>query len=400
MKSSLFLLLATLFISFEASAAIIAGNKRGQSYQAPPANNTAPSGSETEWNRVGMLGDGTAVYLGDGWILTANHVSGSSFVVGSESYSIVAGTSDQIGSADLKVMRIDLTGGSSLETLGSVTLASNGLSVNTLGTQIGTGQTSTGQNDSYVTWTWDDAAEREKNWNYQHVSSTGTTLGNTATFATSFENIEGYGAAVNHDSGSTYFVGDTLYGIAIGAAFGDIDGTTKFTPYGNDRSVYADISAYSDLITAAIPEPATLSIFGSGIFALIGYRRRYEWLDRLKQLFNRKDPLEPQAKILRSESGSYLGSLLLKLFPVRPETPPLDSKADPLGDLIIKLDGLVRRKDAIDPQAKAPRSESGSHLGSLLLKLVPVRPETPPLASKADPVGDLIMKIDGRFRRQ
>jgi len=74
------------------------------------------SGSVTGWDYLGQVGGATGVYLGNGWVLTADHVNPGSFTLSGTTYSYVAGSSRSITSgtdvADLRLFQI--TAGPSL----------------------------------------------------------------------------------------------------------------------------------------------------------------------------------------------------------------------------------------------------------------------------------------------
>ena len=73
--------------------------------------NTAAPSPDPGWSYVGTRGSLTAVYLGDGWVLTANHVGAGDVTLGGVVYPYVPGTAVRLrngpGSfADLLVFAI------------------------------------------------------------------------------------------------------------------------------------------------------------------------------------------------------------------------------------------------------------------------------------------------------
>jgi hypothetical protein len=77
----------------------------------PDGNLVAPTGlgdqpSDPGFNYVGQVNGSSAVYLGDGWVLTANHVGAGDLTLGGTTYRFDAGESYQIGGADLRLFKI------------------------------------------------------------------------------------------------------------------------------------------------------------------------------------------------------------------------------------------------------------------------------------------------------
>jgi hypothetical protein len=71
--------------------------------------NTSAPPDDFGWDYVGRRGGLTAVYLGDGWVLTANHVASGPVVIEGVSYEMIASTSVRLDNgdgtyADLKVV--------------------------------------------------------------------------------------------------------------------------------------------------------------------------------------------------------------------------------------------------------------------------------------------------------
>ncbi len=62
--------------------------------------------STTGWNYVGSVNGNSAVYLGNGWVLTAAHVGANNLTLNGTIYPMVANTAKTIGSVDLLVFRV------------------------------------------------------------------------------------------------------------------------------------------------------------------------------------------------------------------------------------------------------------------------------------------------------
>ena len=67
----------------------------------------------TGWNYVGQVNGDSAVYLGNGWVITAGHVGVANFVLGGNTYAAVPGSTQTIsnssGTADLVLFQINTT---------------------------------------------------------------------------------------------------------------------------------------------------------------------------------------------------------------------------------------------------------------------------------------------------
>jgi len=63
----------------------------------------------TGWDYVGTVSGASGVYLGNGYVLTAGHVGTGDFMLGSQTYNMIAGSTLAIGTADLHIYRIDTT---------------------------------------------------------------------------------------------------------------------------------------------------------------------------------------------------------------------------------------------------------------------------------------------------
>jgi len=284
-------------------AAIIAGGDAGHL--------TAPV-ADPGWNRVGRVGtNGSGIYLGNGWVLTANHVSDkTTFLVdGDTTYNVMAGSENtyrmrnttDTADIDLYMFRVSVPGGSGLEGLGTMPIATSLPGNGTVGTHIGTGegQTSASATTYYVdvdpaTWVWDtepfaeaDAtvggyswagdASRDTRWNQQVMSNNDFDFSGMEGFRTNFEAVDEFGMVADNDSGSPMFFNNggtwELSGIAISVT-GYSGQPSRTSMYGND-SVYADISAYRDQIVVVVPEIASWSMLAlTGAAALLLRRKR------------------------------------------------------------------------------------------------------------------------------
>ena len=69
--------------------------------------NTGAPADDPGWSHVGRRGGLTAIYMGNGWVLTANHVGEGDVVLEGVTYPAVTGSKIRIGGADLAVFQID-----------------------------------------------------------------------------------------------------------------------------------------------------------------------------------------------------------------------------------------------------------------------------------------------------
>ncbi len=246
-----------------ASAVIIYG---GNGVDAT-ANDTAPAGYEDAWARTGANGEGTGVYLGNGFVLTAAHFTlGSSLDIDGTSY-------DRIGSvsilenpngteADLRLYRIAVPEGSGLHGRGILDIAPTSLATNignqqTEGVLIGTG---VGQVELQpvpvpgglgLNWAADDT--RDKRWgvaeigvptSIPEINDSGRSV--EEAFASQFDFFNGPDSAASlFDSGAPLFYLDngvpTLAGLVHTVSQ---LGQSDF----QDSSFFSDLAEYADQI--------------------------------------------------------------------------------------------------------------------------------------------------------
>src|SRR5271170_1227159 len=60
--------------------------------QVPNWTSGWPQSGTTGWNYVGAIGSASGVYLYNGWVITAAHVGAGNFVLGTTTYTPIAGT--------------------------------------------------------------------------------------------------------------------------------------------------------------------------------------------------------------------------------------------------------------------------------------------------------------------
>jgi hypothetical protein len=89
---------AVALLVLGASAVIIDGVDGTANTSAPP--------DDPGWDHVGTRGNLTAIYLGDGWVLTANHVGISDIVLGGVAHPPVLQSQSQVEHGDLQLFRL------------------------------------------------------------------------------------------------------------------------------------------------------------------------------------------------------------------------------------------------------------------------------------------------------
>lgn len=288
-----------------------------------PLNNTAPT-DDPGWDRVGSFSGGTGVYLGNGWVLTARHVTtGSTFTLNGNTYNYVTGTGQTLANpsgfglsaeTDLWMGQFTPATGSPALPSGVLTVRGSTPTTGTLGTMIGTGKTQTSDtatsfyvNSDTSPWTWGTPSfpganpnfhftgfyrngERDKKWATSPVAYLDGKVLNDLTiagrdvrgFGTRFNEDANGGIVSENDSGSALFIQNggvwELAGIAH-ALLLTYNGQSQdpsmanVVLYGN-YSFYSDLSFYADQINTVVPEPGSLAMLGGLAGGLLLRRRR------------------------------------------------------------------------------------------------------------------------------
>lgn len=270
-----------------ADAVIVAGSAVTFNTSAPPPE------PGLGWDNVGVLNVGSGVYLGNGWVLTANHVGGGSIALDSGTYAMEANSGRRlmypaVGSqvtTDLYLFRLATDPGLPWVTLAAQTdpgdlviMIGNGL---TRGAAIGT--TGYALNAS-KTMAW-GLNTIDSKVDFGVAGSSDYVKGYSTLFAPggSARSWSESGQATVGDSGGAVFRLNLanswdLAGIIIGRN-GVSDGPVTF---GTSRTYIADLPAYRDQIVqiTAVPEPAAGLLAAIGLLAAAGakagrWRRRW-----------------------------------------------------------------------------------------------------------------------------
>lgn len=247
-----------------ASAIVIAG----VGGHPAPLNDTAPV-SDPGWDRVGMVGtNGTGVYLGNGYVLTTQHVASKNIlVIGGETFNRLSTDSGLIlsndnpgltASTDLHLFRVAVPEGSILHGLDPLAISDTlyGGS-NLVGTVIGTGRTQLSQTASSIGGGWGfnvgNDTSRQKRWALLEAGQAETVESfaqDVVAFRATFTNTFNDAQAVQRDSGSPLFFdtgsGFELGGLVFGA--GVFNNQPNNTALFNNVTFIADLAEYRDQI--------------------------------------------------------------------------------------------------------------------------------------------------------
>lgn len=275
-------------------------------------NNSAPDG-QPFFNNVGSIGSASAIYLGDGWVLSANHVAGSlpaTVKFGGVDYATLAGSFHRLENptysepltalTDIVVFRL-----SSLVELPAVEISTATPAVGSPVMMIGNGSTRAGpltfwnrteiagpNNDTWEVTTpelanaagYHTTGTREIRWGANVVNASNFTAdaghGDVISYATQFNSIGltheaqavsgDSGGAVFSFNGSSWELSGMMYAVGL---FENQPGGADTTVFGMVTAI-ADLSAYRSQIIAIIPEPShavPLGILGSIVLL---FRRR------------------------------------------------------------------------------------------------------------------------------
>ena len=257
-------LLTLLFPVYSAFAVIVGTG-------TPNANNAAPS-DDRGWSSMGQYAQYGAVYLGNGWFITAAHLGkhGTNVAFAGETYAIDTDTWTDIHNedntrADFRLLRI--TSPSAITRPG-VPINRKAIAVGTDVTMIGRGYDS--QDPVHVpsqTRYYQDTGQAMK-WGTNMIRSFDQRFQASGYTTRTFRTIFGSGVAqaLDRDSGGGVFVYDSdqetyvLAGLMIAAALGSTgeEATDKYAVHGGPIRSWTqsvDLRHYADQINAVISNP-------------------------------------------------------------------------------------------------------------------------------------------------
>lgn len=290
--------------------------------------NTSAPADDPGWDNVGGRSGATAVYLGDGWVLTANHVGPGAVVFGGEAYDCVPGSDVRLKNppgmglstfTDLLLFRI-----SPAPELPSLRIGSAPPDVGEEVLMIGRGQRRAPDSTAWQVdkcadpWTWEELAEGDGNYrgfktqapramhwgtnlledDPRYEEDLGEPADEDHNVIVALETSEGtihlvglftdfdetaetvYEAqAVSGDSGGGVFYNNRgaweLTGIINAVdVWPNQPGSANSAIFGN-ATFFSDLSVYRDQIAHAtsVPEPSTLALSVAGLLAALGLAR-------------------------------------------------------------------------------------------------------------------------------
>jgi hypothetical protein len=281
--SPLSALLVSILFAAAAPAVIIDGLDGTRNTSAP-----VPASADPGWSYVGVCNGLTCVYLGAGWVLTANHVGPGDANFGGVVYPWVPGTQAYLqnpppdgGYADLVMFRLHPP----YPPLGDLTIASISPLPTYLLTLIGNGR-----NRGDPT-TWNPAGPGQYSgytWGPGYTMRWGTNNAETVPeiaileaglgtqlFATVYDHTNATDSneaqAATGDSGGAVFAdtgsGFELAGIMI--AIATYDGQPAETALDGNYTLAADLAVYRDEIITNMPEPSGGLAAGVALLALL-----------------------------------------------------------------------------------------------------------------------------------
>jgi hypothetical protein len=257
-------LMVVLTTAFEARAVLIAtGDGTG---------NTTPPSADPGFDNVGVIDGLTGVYVGNGWVLTANHVGENPIVLLGVTYDPVLGSGVQFQNpdltfADLKAFK--LLGPN--PPLPDLAISDSAPSQHTLITIIGNGR----NRGTATTWSGLDGRNwgggREIRWGTNKIADESTLALGTQAFSIVFDDLKPNQSGGQHeadvvdgDSGGGAFIGSDTTAELIGILFarGVFAGQPSDTSFMGTRfqagnaGFIVDLFAYRNDILAIIDQPA------------------------------------------------------------------------------------------------------------------------------------------------
>jgi hypothetical protein len=297
--------LAIIFACSPFASAVVINSATGNGNTNAPANDPG-------WANIGVLGGGTGIYLGDGWVLTAAYVGAGAITLQGIAYNPLPGSTVQLTNStpgktaltDLIVFQLS----SAPAGLGSLTLASSAPTLNAPVVMIGAGRdrgafTEWSINQSTTPWTWTEVSSggsaagyetlesRAMRWGTNTISASDVWYAETPSgpdvksFATQFTasgspddeaqaSLGDSGGAVFAHNGSSWELHGVMFDV-LGYSGQPAPETTAI--FGNE-TLSADLSYYAPQIMSIVPEPSTYALLALSVAGLGGYilRRRRE----------------------------------------------------------------------------------------------------------------------------
>jgi hypothetical protein len=274
--------LLSLALASAAAAVIIDSGDGTGNTSAPP--------QDPGWDNVGSKSGLTAVYLGDGWVLTANHVGAGDTVFGATNYPWVPGSDVQLHNPDNSLADLRLfelyppyppLPSLAIRTTSPSTLTSLVLIGNGRNRGAATTWNPPGPGPTFDGYLWGPGAAKRWGTNLVEISTYFETGFGTWVFGSVFTQSGGSyttheaqaatgdsGGAAFAWNGTSYELAGTLIGI------GTFQGQPAETALYMNDTYAADLSIYRDEIVATMPEPGGGVAAGAALVAALPRARR------------------------------------------------------------------------------------------------------------------------------
>lgn len=226
--------------------------------------NTTPPSGDPGFANVGVTSTGlSAVYVRNGWVLTANHVGDNPVTFGGVTYEPIPGSRIRFQNPDATLADLIAYKLQTRPPLPDLAIAGQAPSVNELVTVIGNGRDRGAATSFQGTDGWSWLGSRSLRWGTNRISEVDQLELNTRSFLTVFDFVRrpstGQHEAdiVNGDSGGAAFVGSGTSAELAGILFARasfVDQPANTSIYGN-LGLIVDLYAYRDDLLAVIDQP-------------------------------------------------------------------------------------------------------------------------------------------------
>lgn len=253
------------------------------------SGNTSAPVDDPGWANLGTVNNGSAVYLGNRWVLTANHVGSGTTTLSGTTYAAVPGSNviitnngapGRTANTDLLMYRLATDPG-----LPSLAIAAASPEATDAVTMIGAGRNRGASETWFVnvnttpyTWTVDNVnpnaagyfwdSTRTMRWGTNAVTGSSAWIDynpgffvSAYTFTTTFDDLGGPSteaqAAVGDSGGAVFYKNGASWELAgIMLAIDSYSGQPAGTAVFGNNTYAADLSYYRSQIVTVVPEPS------------------------------------------------------------------------------------------------------------------------------------------------
>lgn len=253
--SQLLGLISLLWISLVSAQAVVI--VESGTYNTNDPNWSATSGGTSAWNYVGTVNGCSAVYLGNGWVISAAHVgvtTGNTYTLGGVDYT-VTNTSMVATGVDLVMFQLSSTPDLTALTLGGT------LNLNRSVYMIGYGDAD-GAGGLTTTETWGTSSVADNSYT---LSLDGYTSTDFVTASTTYQTVNG-------DSGGAGFIYNSGTGTYSLVGITNASGSSSGTYY----TYFVSLNSYLSIINGikAVPEPTTYAFMAMGAAMILVAARK------------------------------------------------------------------------------------------------------------------------------